>query len=143
MQADELFGTDPSTNWQSTEGRSEGGAGSATVTAGTWRPTAYQNGRELALVSLQVEGNGALARFAAGGRVPAHPHCIDEECLMVEGELFLGDVLLREGGFQRAPGGTAHGELFADSPCLLFFHGAIDPAAVDNAHRAQQGFPAL
>jgi hypothetical protein len=66
LQADELFGTDPSTNWQSTEGRSEGGAGSATVGAGTWRPTAYQNGRELTLLSLQVEGNGALARFAAG-----------------------------------------------------------------------------
>jgi hypothetical protein len=36
------------------------------VAAGNWRPTAFQNGRELTLVSLQVEANGTLARFAAG-----------------------------------------------------------------------------
>ena len=29
LQADDLFVTDPSVNWQSTEGRSQGGAGSA------------------------------------------------------------------------------------------------------------------
>ncbi|MFN8072042.1 MAG: DUF4114 domain-containing protein [Mycobacterium sp.] len=66
LQADDLFVTDPSVNWQSTEGRSQGGAGSAKVAAGNWRPTAFQNGRELTLVSLQVEANGTLARFAAG-----------------------------------------------------------------------------
>jgi ChrR Cupin-like domain len=84
-----------------------------------------------------------LARFDAGGRVPSHPHQVDEQCLMVEGDLFLGDVLLREGGFQFAPSGSAHGDLFADAPCLLFFHGAIDAAAIDNRLRAQQGWPAL
>lgn len=62
---------------------------------------------------------------------------------MVEGDLFLGDLLLREGEFQFAPQGSQHGDLFADSPCLLFFHGAVDAAAVDNAHREAQGWPAL
>jgi hypothetical protein len=81
-----------------------------------------------------------LARFAAGARVPAHPHGVDEECLMLQGELFLGDLLLCEGDFQFAPAGTAHGDLFADSPCLLFFHGAIDPAAVDGAYRTARGW---
>ncbi|WP_374432585.1 cupin domain-containing protein [Inhella sp.] len=94
-----------------------------------------------------LHGEGAavslLARFAAGGRVPGHPHGLDEECLMVEGELFLDDLLLPEGGFQFAPAGSLHGDLFADAPCLLFFHGAIDPAAVDNEHRQTQGWPAL
>ncbi len=92
-------------------------------------------------------GEGAavslLARFQAGGRVPGHPHGLDEECLMVEGELFLAELLLPEGGFQFAPAGSLHGDLFADAPCLLFFHGAIDPAAIDNAHRQSQGWPAL
>ncbi len=84
-----------------------------------------------------------LARFEPGACVPAHPHGIDEECLMVEGDLFLGDVLLRQGGFQAAPAGSAHGDLVADGPCLLFFHGAIDAAAIDNAHRQAEGWPAL
>ena len=66
LQTDDLFLSDPSLNWQSTEGRSEGGAGAARVDAGTWTPTARLNGRDLTLVDLQVTANGALARFAAG-----------------------------------------------------------------------------
>lgn len=66
LQADDLFLNDPKLNWQSTEGRSVGGAGSARVVAGNWTPTARLNGRDLALVDLQVTANGALARFAAG-----------------------------------------------------------------------------
>ena len=66
LQAEDLFVNDPSLNWQSTEHRSEGGAGSARVGAGNWTPTARLNGRDLTLVSLQVTANGALARFTAG-----------------------------------------------------------------------------
>ena len=66
LQAKDLFGTDPSTNWQSTESKSLGGAGSARVGAGDWTPTARLNGCELKLESLQLTSNGALARFAAG-----------------------------------------------------------------------------
>jgi hypothetical protein len=66
LQVQDLFLNDPSLNWQSTEGRSEGGAGSARVGVGTWTPTARLNGRNLTLVDLQLTANGALARFAAG-----------------------------------------------------------------------------
>ncbi len=71
LQAGDLFLGDPNLNWQSTEGRSVGGAGSARVAAGTWTPTARLNGRDLQLVSLQATANGALARFAAGN--PSDP----------------------------------------------------------------------
>jgi len=71
IQAEDLFLDDPSLNWQSTEGRSLGGAGSAWVGAGNWTPTACLNGHDLKLESLQVNANGALARFAAGN--PADP----------------------------------------------------------------------
>ena len=103
-----------------------------------WQP--LREGVDICPLHQQSGAVSMLARFAAGGRVPAHAHGIDEQCLMVEGELFLGDLLLREGGFQHAPPGSAHGELMADRPCLLFFHGAIDPVAVDEAWRAEQGF---
>jgi hypothetical protein len=106
-----------------------------------WQP--LRDGVEICPLHAEGAAISLLARFAAGAAVPAHAHGIAEECLMVEGELFLGDVLLPEGGFQAAPAGTDHGELFADAPCLLFFHGAIDAAAIDNAHRAQLGWPAL
>lgn len=76
-----------------------------------------------------------LVRFEPGARVPDHPHGLGEECLMVQGELFLGDVLLREGEFQFAPAWSDHGEVFSDVGCVLFFSGAIDPNAVDPAVR--------
>jgi len=66
LQAEDLFLGDPSLNWQSTEGRSQGGAGAAPVEAGSWTPTASLNGSQLTLASLEVGANGALARFAAG-----------------------------------------------------------------------------
>lgn len=66
LQSEDLFLADPNLNWQATEGRTLGSAGSALVTAGSWSPTAVVNGRSLALESLQVESNGVLARFAAG-----------------------------------------------------------------------------
>jgi quercetin dioxygenase-like cupin family protein len=77
-----------------------------------------------------------LVRFEPGARVPPHGHDHGEECLMVEGDLFLGDVLLRQGDFQFAPRGTGHGELHSDVGCVLFFHGAVDPAVVDTTPRA-------
>ncbi|MGV0990629.1 MAG: DUF4114 domain-containing protein [Mycobacterium sp.] len=66
LTTDELFLTDPSINWQSSERRSLGGGGSAMVSAGTWTPTAVLNGQVLTLAELQVDSNGALARFSAG-----------------------------------------------------------------------------
>jgi hypothetical protein len=69
-----------------------------------------------------------LARFEPGARVNTHGHCLDEDCVMLEGDLFLGDVLLREHEYQLAPAGTTHLGLFSDVGAVLYFHGAIDPA---------------
>ncbi|MBB5204568.1 hypothetical protein HNQ51_001882 [Inhella inkyongensis] len=106
-----------------------------------WQP--LRPGVEICPLHAEGQAISLLARLDSGGRVPAHPHGVDEECLMVEGELFLGDLLLREGEYQFAPAGSQHGELFADAPCLLFFHGAIDAAAIDNPYRQAQGWPPL
>lgn len=121
----------------------EGGFGSVrsshTVPAGVdgWEP--LRAGVDIKPLFGAGPGISMLVRFRPGATVPGHPHTLDEECLMVHGELFLGDVLLREGEFQFAPGGSAHSELSADADCLLFFHGAIDPAAVDTELRASAG----
>lgn len=59
-------------------------------------------------------------RFAPGAKYPAHTHAQDEECMVLDGEVFLGDSLLKSGEYQLAPAGTAHGELMSDVGCLLF-----------------------
>ena len=99
-----------------------------------WQP--LRQGVDIKPLHVQGERIAMLVRFQPGASVPAHPHGLGEECLMLEGDLFLGDVLLRAGEFQFAPAGTGHAGLLSDVGCLLFFCGAIDPAAVDPAMRA-------
>ncbi len=94
-----------------------------------WEP--LRHGVQIRPLYAAGERISMLVRVEPGATVPTHPHGIGEECLMVEGELFLGDVLLREGEFQFAPAGSRHDELMSDVGGLLFFCGAIDPAAID------------
>jgi quercetin dioxygenase-like cupin family protein len=74
-----------------------------------------------------------LVRFDAGASVPDHGHDLDEDCLVLDGEMFLGDILLRAGDYQLAPAGGTHWGEMSDVGCVFFFHGAIDP--VLNAKR--------
>jgi anti-sigma factor ChrR (cupin superfamily) len=64
-----------------------------------------------------------LLRLQPGARMPAHQHAVEEECLMLSGEAFFGDVLLRAGEYQRAPLATRHGDAYSDVGALLYVHG--------------------
>jgi quercetin dioxygenase-like cupin family protein len=68
-----------------------------------------------------------LVRFAPGGAVADHRHALDEDCLVLEGEMFLGDILLRAGDYQLAPAGGGHFGECSERGVLFFFHGALDP----------------
>ncbi|MBI5255543.1 MAG: cupin domain-containing protein [Burkholderiales bacterium] len=71
-------------------------------------------------------GEAALLYHALpGAQVPRHGHGHDEECLMLDGELFLDDVLLRSGDYQLAPAGTVHGGVSTDTGVVLFAHGDL------------------
>jgi quercetin dioxygenase-like cupin family protein len=72
-----------------------------------------------------------LMRMQAGARVPGHPHPFAEDCLLLEGEAYLGDTLFRPGEFQHAPAGTVHRDVTSDVGALMYVHGAADyaPAA--------------
>ena len=78
----------------------------------------------------QDEGaHSMLLRLQPGARIAGHPHPVPEECLMLEGEAFFGDTLLRSGDFQFAPAGTAQREVTSDVGALLFVHGAAGDGA--------------
>ncbi len=68
-----------------------------------------------------------LVRFQPGASVPDHAHAVDEDCLMLQGEMFLGDILLRTGDYQVAAGGGSHFGETSDVGATFFFHGALDP----------------
>lgn len=78
---------------------------------------------------LHAEAGGAAAmlyRTAPGAAVPHHGHGHDEECFMVDGELFLDDRLLRRGEYQLAPAGTEHHSVFTDTGTVLYAHGDLE-----------------
>jgi len=73
------------------------------------------------------DGEAAMLYFTdPGAMVPNHSHGHDEECLMVQGELYLDDVLLRAGDYQLAPAGTGHRITETDTGVVIYAHGDLD-----------------
>ena len=92
--------------------------------------------RGVTIKTLATSGDrvSMLARLEPGVSMPTHSHRLGEECMMLEGDMFLDDVLLRTGDFQWAPAGTRHDTLDSDSGCLVFIHAAVDPSLVDSEY---------
>lgn len=73
------------------------------------------------------DGQAALLYHTdPGAAVPHHDHGHDEECLMVQGELFLDDLLLQPGDYQLAPQGSAHRITETDTGVVIYAHGDLD-----------------
>jgi quercetin dioxygenase-like cupin family protein len=75
-------------------------------------------------VMWQRDGQAAmLYHTQPGASIPLHGHGHDEECFMVQGELYLDDVLLMQGDYQLAPAGSAHQTTQTDTGVVLYAHG--------------------
>lgn len=61
-----------------------------------------------------------LARLAPGVTLPEHDHDFAEECLVLEGEITLGDITIRAGDYHFAGRGARHGALSTPTGALLF-----------------------
>lgn len=61
-----------------------------------------------------------------GAAVPHHGHHHDEECLMLAGDFFLDEVLLRPLDYQIAPAGTEHRLASTDTGVVIYAHGDVD-----------------
>jgi len=66
------------------------------------------------------EAESYMIRLEPGAWAPAHEHPADEECLVLEGTLWQGDVFLKAGDFHVARPGMKHGELRTDTGALVF-----------------------
>ena len=76
-----------------------------------------------------------LVQLAAGAAAPAHRHGHAEECLVLEGEMYLDDILLFSGDFQLARAGGQHHEASSERGVLLLVHGDLDLDVIDAGHR--------
>ena len=70
-----------------------------------------------------------LLRYDPGARLPAHPHSATEECIMLEGEAWVGDLYLKAGDYHVISGGMVHPEIRSDGGGLVYVRGEIRTAA--------------
>ena len=67
-----------------------------------------------------------LLRLAAGAAPPPHRHRIDEECVVLEGRLRIGDAIeLDAGAFHLARAGSLHERVWTGAGATIDLHGAV------------------
>jgi len=80
---------------------------------------------------LHDDGNGLdgvlsyLIKLDAGIELDGHNHPFDEECLMLEGDLTLGDLTLNKGDFHFAAAGMSHAHVSTQNGCIAFLRGPL------------------
>jgi anti-sigma factor ChrR (cupin superfamily) len=71
-----------------------------------------------------------LLRLEAGASIGAHRHPHDEECVVLEGTLRIGDdLVVPAGGFHLARRGRLHDRIHTDTGAVIFLRGAVPEAA--------------
>lgn len=65
-----------------------------------------------------------LLRLAPGASLPAHRHPVDEECVVLEGEVQIGTLRVAAGGFHLGRRDVLHDRLRSDGGALIFLRGA-------------------
>lgn len=93
------------------------------ATGNKWEEIA--EGVEQKVVWREGEHVSRFLRLAAGSRLPPHTHRSEEETLIVSGDMFIGDLLVRAGEFHWAPAGSEHGEISSDVGALAFVRGHL------------------
>lgn len=101
-------------------------AGTLTLRAneGIWQH--YAPGVETKILREEPASNSVtyLVRMQPGARVPVHQHPQVEECLVLEGEVHLGDHVIRRGDWHVALPGSAHDDFWSKTGCLLLIRSA-------------------
>jgi anti-sigma factor ChrR (cupin superfamily) len=65
-----------------------------------------------------------LLKFAPGAVLPAHRHPHDEECVVLEGTLRIGDLVLGPGGFHSVRRDVLDADSTTEEGCLIYLRGA-------------------
>jgi anti-sigma factor ChrR (cupin superfamily) len=91
---------------------------------GEWSALAAGIDFKLLYIDPERRTRSFLLRMAPDTTLPGHDHAEDEECLVLEGEVQLGDVHVRAGDYHMAPKGLAHGAIYSKTGCLLYLRAA-------------------
>jgi len=71
-----------------------------------------------------------LLRLAPGSSLPAHRHPVDEECVVLEGEVQIGALRVAAGGFHLGLKDILHDRLCSEGGAVIFLRGAVPEAGL-------------
>ena len=71
-----------------------------------------------------------LLRLAPGAALPAHRHPVDEECVVLEGEVQIGELRVGAGGFHLGRRDVLHDRLCSTAGAVIYLRGAVPEAAL-------------
>jgi len=94
--------------------------------AGSWRP--FGPGVEIKVLHKQEGVMSYLLRMAPGAVLPDHRHPHDEECVVIEGFVQMGDVTMGPGGYLMERRDTLHPPLRTVDGAVIFLRGASPKA---------------
>lgn len=91
-----------------------------------WQP--FGDGVSIKVLHADAGIMSYLLRLAPGAALPAHRHPVDEECVVLEGEVQIGALRLGAGGFHLGRKDVLHDRLCSAGGALIFLRGAIPEA---------------
>jgi len=62
----------------------------------------------------------SVVRMTPGTHYPSHQHADVEELYLLEGDLRVGEIVMRAGDYCRGEAGSIHEEIVTQSGCLFF-----------------------
>ena len=86
---------------------------------GAWQSAGFPGVSVKQLYVDAQENVTVLVRMEPGARYPGHRHVAAEQCLVLEGDLRIGDLVLHAGDFQRADAASEHQVSSTEQGCLL------------------------
>ena len=106
-------------------------AGMATIrdAGGDWREILPGVEKKILFIDREAAMESYLLRMAPGSRMPAHDHAKVEECMMISGEVWIGDLRLVAGDYHVVAGGTSHEAITSPTGATAFIRSAYAEAA--------------
>lgn len=117
--------------WDAIEAALDADGPPSTVTVregeGEWRTLAPGVAIKLLLVDRQAGFQSFLLRLAPGCQLPAHDHHTLEECLLLEGDMLIGDRVYGAGDYHAALPGSRHDPISTRNGGVVFLRGQLRP----------------
>ncbi|HCB12592.1 MAG TPA: hypothetical protein DEP36_03340 [Gammaproteobacteria bacterium] len=94
---------------------------------GEWRKLAPGIEIKLLLVDREAGFQSFLLKLAPGSQIPAHDHSSLEECLLLEGDMIIGDRHYTSGDYHAALPGSRHETLSTRAGGIVFLRSELRP----------------